>query len=88
MIPKARAPALPVIIAEWPRSDRERVRITLDDDVIDVRCFFLGDDEDPPRAGRTGITLPLSHLPEMAAGLQAALSEARARRLIEGGGNG
>ncbi len=74
---------LPVVMAEWPRGERERIRITLDHDAIDVRCFFLGDDEDPPRPGRTGITLPLRHLPEMAAGLQAALSEARARRLVD-----
>lgn len=88
MMPKARAPTLPVIIAEWPRSERERVRIILDDDVVDVRCFFVGDDCEPLRPGRTGSTLPLSHLPAMAVGLQAALSEARARRLIDGGGNG
>lgn len=74
---------LPVVIAEWSRNERERIRITLDHDVIDLRCFFTGDDEDPPRAGRTGITLPLSHLAAMTTGLQAALIEARARRLVD-----
>lgn len=79
---KARPPALPVVIADWPRSDRERVRVTLDHDVIDVRCFFAGDEEEPLRPGRVGITLPLAHLPAMAAGLAKALTEARRRCLI------
>lgn len=72
----------PLVIAEWPRSERELIRVSLDCDVIDVRVFFLGDDEDPPRPGRTGITLPLTHLAAMTVGLQAALSEARARGLV------
>jgi hypothetical protein len=80
--------SLPAIIAEWQRSDRERIRVTLDHDAIDVRCFFLGDDEDPPRPGRTGITLPLRHLPAMAAGLHRALTEAHVRGLIDGCSNG
>jgi hypothetical protein len=77
------SPTLPVITADWRRSDRERIRVTLDDDVIDVRCFFVGDPEEPLRPGRTGIALPVSHLPALAAGLKEALREARARRLVE-----
>lgn len=85
---KARTSALPVVIADWPRSDRERVRVTLDHDVVDLRCFFVGDDHEPLRPGRVGITLPLAHLPGMAAGLAKALAEARRRRLIEEGAHG
>ena len=85
---KARAPALPIIVAEWERSARERVRVTLDHDVIEVRCFFTGDDEDPPRPGRTGITLPLSHLPALAAGIAKAHEDAKRRGLIDGAAHG
>jgi hypothetical protein len=78
-----RIAALPLIVADWPRSDRERIRVTLDHDCIDVRCFFLGDAEDAPRPGRTGITLPLMHLPAMAAGIAIALDEAKRRGLVD-----
>ena len=80
---KGRAPALPIVAAEWRRSDREIVRVTLDHDVIDLRCFFVGDEEEPLRPGRVGITLPLQHLPAVAAGLGKALDEARARGLVD-----
>lgn len=78
---KGRAPALPIVAAEWRRSDI--VRVTLDHDVIDLRCFFVGDEEEPLRPGRVGITLPLQHLPAVAAGLGKALDEARARGLVD-----
>lgn len=76
--------ALLFIAADWPRSDRERVLIILHDDVVDLLCFFVGDDHEPLRPGRTGITLSLIHLPALAAGLTAALSEARRHGLIDG----
>ena len=78
----AGAPALPIVTADWRRSKRETVRVTLDHDCVDVRCFFRGDEEEPLRPGRVGITLPLAHLPAMAAGLAKALTEARRRCLI------
>ena len=80
---KARGPALPIVAAQWQRSERETVRVTLDHDCIDVRCFFAGDEEEPLRPGRVGITLPLQHLPAMAAGLGKALDEARGRGLVD-----
>jgi hypothetical protein len=80
---KARAPALPIVAAEWRRSDREIIRVTLDHDVIDLRCFFVGDEEEPLRPSRVGITLPLSHLPELFTGITAAHREAMARGLID-----
>jgi hypothetical protein len=84
----AKAPALPIVAAQWQRSERETIRVKLDYDVIDVRCFFVGDAEEPLRPGRVGITLPLAHLPAMAAGLAKALAEARRRRLIREGEHG
>ena len=74
--------ALPLIVADWPRSDRERIRVTLDHNVVDVRAFYRGDDEEPLRAGRVGITLPLSHLPALFDGIVKAHREALARGLI------
>jgi hypothetical protein len=47
--------SLPIVAAQWRRSEREIVRVTLDHDVIDVRCFFLGDEHEAPRPGRVGI---------------------------------
>jgi hypothetical protein len=79
----ARAPALPIVVADWPRSERERIRVTLDHDVFDIRCFFIGDDHEPPRPGRVGITLPVAHLPAVAEGLARACKEALARGLID-----
>jgi hypothetical protein len=81
--PKARAPALPVVISEWRRGDRERIRIVLADDVVDIRPFFRGDDDEPLRPGKTGIALPIAHIPALAAGLAKALIDARARGLID-----
>jgi hypothetical protein len=75
--------SLPVITADWRQSERERIRVTLDHDVVDVRLFFVGDPQEPLRPGRTGIALPVSHVPALAAGLKEALREARARRLVE-----
>lgn len=75
--------SLPIVVAEWSRSHRERIRITLDHDVIDARSFFIGDEEDPPRAGRHGLTLPVSHLTALAKALVQANDEAVRRGLID-----
>jgi hypothetical protein len=80
--------ALPIVAAEWRRSDRETIRVTLHGDVIDVRCFFIGDAHEPLRPGHTGITLSLAYLPAMAEGLAAAHREALERGLIEGAAHG
>jgi hypothetical protein len=79
----ARANALPIVVGEWRRTDRETVRITLDHDVIDLRSFFHADPDEPPRPGRSGITLPLQHLPALFDGISRAHSEALARGLID-----
>jgi hypothetical protein len=85
---KVAAASLPIVAAQWQRSERETVRVTLDHDCINVRCFFQGDEEEPLRPGRVGITLPVAHLPAMAAGLEKALAEARRRHLIGESTNG
>jgi hypothetical protein len=84
----ARTIALPIVAAEWRRSERETIRVTLDSDAIDIRSFFQADPEDAPRPGRTGITLPLEHLPALFDGISRARKEALARRMIDGGAHG
>lgn len=75
---------LPVIIANWPRSHRESLRITLHEDVIDIRAFYETEEHEAPRAGRVGITLPVDWLAKLVTGLVQAQSEARRRGLIDG----
>lgn len=77
---------LPKVIANWPRSHRESLRLTLHDDVIDLRAFYETDEHDAPRAGRVGITLPIDWLPRITEALQQAAAEAKRRGLIETAG--
>lgn len=77
------ASTLPLVIAKWQRSARESLRITLHEDVIDIRAFYETDETDAPRAGRVGITLPLRWLPRLLEALQKASREADRRGLID-----
>ena len=81
----ARQDDLPLVIAEWRRNVRENVRVSLDRyqdcDTIDVRCWFKADDG-LLRPTRTGITLAVRHLPQLAEALGAALTVARERGLL------
>jgi hypothetical protein len=74
--------SLPMIIAKWQRSQRESLRITLHEDVIDLRAFYETEEEEAPRAGRVGLTLPVDWLPKITEALQKAEREARRLRLI------
>jgi hypothetical protein len=71
----------PVVIAEWPRNKREVVRVSLDEyqgrKIIDCRSWWYND-EDELKPGRSGLTLALKHLPNLAQGLADALARARA----------
>jgi len=74
------------VIKEFRRNSRENVVIALDQfqdhDVIDIRSWYLGaGDEWKP--GRQGLSLSVKHLPNLAEGLAAALSEATRRGLID-----
>lgn len=74
----------PIIIAEHERNEREVLRVALDRyrgrNTIDIRIWFLFGDELKP--GRKGITMSVSHLPALAAGIAAALARAEAEGLL------
>jgi hypothetical protein len=80
------APAFPIIIAEWQRNTREIVRIALDRfnnrETIDIRAWWQ-DSEGNWRPGRSGLTLAIKHLPDLADGLANALQRARVLGLVE-----
>ncbi len=79
------APSFPIVIAEWPRNDREIVRIALDRFngrfTIDLRAWWR-DDSGIFRPGR-GLTIAVKHVPALANGLAEALRRARTYGLIE-----
>jgi hypothetical protein len=73
-------PTFPIVIAEWPKNQREQVRVELDTyhgtTVISVRTWFWsGDDLRPSKAG---IALSARHLAKLARALTAAVDKAHA----------
>lgn len=80
------ATVYPIVVAEWQRNSRERIRIALDQfngrETIDVRTWWQ-DGDGNWRPGRSGITLAVQHLPALADGLADALCRARTLGLIE-----
>jgi Transcriptional Coactivator p15 (PC4) len=75
--PKPTELRFPVVVAEWPRNDHEIIRVSLDRfngrQMIDVRGWWH-DKDAGWRAGRGGLTLNVSHLPDLAFGFAEALS--------------
>jgi hypothetical protein len=73
-----------VIIAEFDRNTREKIRIALDDyrgtTTIDIRVWYLDGLELKP--GRQGLTTSVQNLPAPAAGLKLALDRAREMGLV------
>jgi hypothetical protein len=71
---------LPVTLAEWPRNNREMVRVRLDlynrQVVVDCRSWWR-DPKGELRPGKGGLTLSVRHLPALAAAVSAALAHAR-----------
>jgi hypothetical protein len=72
--------------ALWtPKNSRERLRVGLGEwegrPMLDVRAYALT--PEGPAPTRKGVTISLAHAPALAAALQEALSEARARGLLE-----
>ena len=69
----------PLIIAEWPRNNRETIRVSIDQfngrDVVDVRSWYT-DKSGELKPGRSGICLSVAHLPELADALNKALAAA------------
>jgi hypothetical protein len=82
---KQQASGFPVVIAEWPRSRRELVRVAIDHYqggyTIDLRSWSR-DASGVYRPGRQGLTLAVSHIPKVAEALQKALSRAKIFGLI------
>lgn len=74
----------PILIAEWPRSARQTLRIQLDtfqgNPVIDVRAWYQSGDGLKPT--RSGITIGTRHLGDLSEALYKALVEARKRKLL------
>jgi hypothetical protein len=78
----------PTIIAEWAKNSRETVRVSLAQyqgrDTVDVRTWWTSDAGEL-RPGKSGITLAVRHLPDLASAITQALAEAKARGLIDRG---
>ena len=74
-----------VIIAEFDRNSRERIRIALDEyrgiNTVDVRVWYRDGNELKP--GKSGITTSVANLPALAAGLKLALDRARDLGLVD-----
>jgi hypothetical protein len=74
----------PILIAEWPRSARQTLRIQLDtfqgNSVVDIRAWYPSCDGLRPT--RSGITIGTRHLGDLSEALCKALVEARKRKLV------
>ncbi len=82
--------ALPCIIAEWQRNNRETVRLTLDEyqgrKTIALRCWYDAGDG-AMRPGKDGLTLGIAHLQRLAASFAEAVQEAKRQGLIHDDGS-
>jgi hypothetical protein len=78
--------SLPITVLEWPRNERETIRVRLDHykgrAIIDVRTWWRDKDAEL-RPGRSGLTLSIHHLPDLADAFSLALECARKEGLIE-----
>jgi hypothetical protein len=76
---------LPVTLAEWKRNSRETLRVRLDrfngQTIIDCRSWW-SDANGELRPGKSGLTLAVRHLPELADAVSAALAHARITGLL------
>ncbi len=74
----------PIIIDEWEKNSRERVRVAIDNfrgnNLIDLRAFWPDGDEWKPGKG---FACRVSHLPRLVEALSKALDAARAHGLID-----
>jgi hypothetical protein len=76
----------PITVAEWRRSRRERIRISLEQyhgrNVVSLWTFWTGDDG-KEHAGRQGISLDVSHTPKLAKAFKKASRLATKRGLLD-----
>lgn len=82
---------LPTTIAQWAKNAREQIIVRLGEYngrlTIEARVWFT-DEAGELKPGKSGLTVALRHLPQLAAAYADALAEARARGLLlpdEGG---
>jgi hypothetical protein len=79
---------LPIVIAQWPKSVRETLRVTLDEfngrSVIDIRTWWWTEAGEL-RPGRAGLTVSTRHLKALATALSDAAQTAEERGLIDQG---
>jgi hypothetical protein len=77
---------IPLTIAEWPRNNRETIRVRLDTyngrPVVDCRAWYH-DAAGELRPGRSGLTLSARHLSKLSDALAAAVTDAQRIGLIE-----
>jgi hypothetical protein len=77
--------SLPVIIAQWRRNARDTVMVRIDQfngtAVIDIRAWWTSPTGEL-RAGRSGITMSVRHLPSLARALTDAEGTARELGLL------
>lgn len=75
-----------LVVAEWPKSVRENLRITLDQyqgrPVIDIRTWWWNEAGEL-RPGRAGLTVSTRHLRQLAAALVEAAEEAERSGFID-----
>ncbi len=79
-----------IIVAEWQKNSRERLRVRLDtfkgQAVIDCRAWYEGSDGSM-KPGRGGLTISLRHLPALADATAKALATAQNAGLMPGDGS-
>lgn len=84
--PECKAAGFSIVVAEWPRNSGELVRIALDQFgncfTVDARSWWRGADG-IFKPSRSGLTLAVTHLPKLAAGLDKALQRAEMLGLVE-----
>lgn len=80
--------AFPCIVAEWQKNARETVRISISEyqrrPIIDCRVWYRTKDGELKPSPK-GLTLALTHLPELSLGIDKALEIARRAGIVEGG---
>jgi hypothetical protein len=80
----------PITIDQFPIKAGEQVRLILENycgnNVVNLRKWFTAEDG-TLRPTRSGISLSIRHLPQLAAAFNAALVAAQARGLVAGDGD-
>jgi hypothetical protein len=76
----------PVIIAEWPLTRGERLRVSIEEfkgsRLISIRKWFVAEGGDLRPTSR-GISMAVRHLPQLTAAVEDALTFASERGLVE-----